>query len=124
MENEYAELLQAIIKASGDTRIELTHSIPSLMEALRGRMAEVQLVVMAASDSRDLEAPAAMKEIFSLVKSIIVLKHREQYGMELSNSLRPRYIAFLDEGGDNVCAVIRRILSKRENRSHDSPAGS
>ncbi len=115
---EYLAKLRSILAEAGAVATETAPHLSGLINTLKGRLAQVQLLIIALLEERDLKSILCIKGMLSLVASVIIVRDRSM--VEASRSLQPRYIACMDDPLELVSSVIRGMLSKNKV-TEDSP---
>ncbi|MBN2106816.1 MAG: hypothetical protein JW832_05265 [Deltaproteobacteria bacterium] len=97
--------------SAGDNKTELYHSIKALSERLRSSVDGLAVMVLIAADRNDLLNILAVRNLFGLIRVIIILPDREEESVSLGYKLQPRFLTYVNGDVAEVHAVLNKLLA-------------
>jgi hypothetical protein len=67
-------------------------------------------MVLVAADRNDLLDIYAIRELFGIIRIIIILPDREDESVRMGYQLQPRFLTYMNEELSEVYSVLRKML--------------
>lgn len=98
-----------------ENKIEVYHTIKTLIQRLSRPVDGLVIMVLIATDRKDLLNILAVHKLFGLIRIIIILPDREDESVRIGYKLQPRFLTFVNGDLAEVHAVVAKMLeiSKR-----------
>jgi len=98
-----------------ENKIEVYHTIKTLIQRLSRPVDGLVIMVLIATDRKDLLNILAVHKLFGLIRIIIILPDREDESVRIGYKLQPRFLTFVNGDLAEVHAVVANMLeiSKR-----------
>lgn len=106
-----AEQLKGMMKPLiGEDRIKVYHTISILSKRLSQPIDGKVIMVLVAADRNDLLDIYAIRELFGIIRIIIILPDREDESVRMGYQLQPRFLTYMNEELSEVYSVLRKML--------------
>lgn len=106
-----AEQLKGMMKPLiGEDSIKVYHSISILSKRLVRPIDGRVIMVLVAADRNDLLDIYAIRELFGIIRIIIILPDREDESVRMGYQLQPRFLTYMNEELSEVYSVLRKML--------------
>ena len=106
-----AEQLKGMMKPLiGEDRIKVYHTISILSKRLAQPIDGRVFMVLVAADRNDLLDIYAIRELFGIIRIIIILPDREDESVRIGYQLQPRFLTYMNEELSEVYSVLRKML--------------
>lgn len=106
-----AEQLKGMMKPLiGEDRIKVYHTISILSKRLAQPIDGKVIMVLVAADRNDLLDIYAIRELFGIIRIIIILPDREDESVRMGYQLQPRFLTYMNEELSEVYSVLRKML--------------
>ena len=106
-----AEQLKGMMKPLiGEDRIKVYHTISILSKRLAQPIDGRVFMVLVAADRNDLLDIYAIRELFGIIRIIIILPDREDESVRMGYQLQPRFLTYMNEELSEVYSVLRKML--------------
>ena len=106
-----AEQLKGMMKPLiGEDRIKVYHTISILSKRLAQPIDGRVFMVLVAADRNDLLDIYAIRELFGIIRTIIILPDREDESVRIGYQLQPRFLTYMNEELSEVYSVLRKML--------------
>lgn len=106
-----AEQLKGMMKPLiGEDRIKVYHTISILSKRLAQPIDGKVIMVLVAADWNDLLDIYAIRELFGIIRIIIILPDREDESVRMGYQLQPRFLTYMNEELSEVYSVLRKML--------------
>ena len=106
-----AEQLKGMMKPLiGEDRIKVYHTISILSKRLAQPIDGRVFMVLVAADRNDLLDIYAIRELFGIIRTIIILPDREDESVRMGYQLQPRFLTYMNEELSEVYSVLRKML--------------
>ena len=94
----------------GEDEIKVYHTISILSKRLSGPIDGRVIMVLVAADRNDLLDIYAIRELFGIIRIIIILPDREDESVRMGHQLQPRFLTYMNEELSEVYSVLRKML--------------
>ncbi len=121
----FNRLHQAITWAAVARPAEVHSDIRLFCECFRVLDYHPDLIIIMPTGSQELEALAAVRELFTNSRTIVILPEREASTISIGHLFRPSFIAFDDEDFQDVAAILKHLCGHRQcgmDRKGELPA--
>lgn len=106
-----AEQLKGMMKPLiGEDRIKVYHTISILSKRLSQPIDGKVIMVLVAADRNDLLDIYAIRELFGIIRIIIILPDREDESVRMGHQLQPRFLTYMNGELSEVYSVLRKML--------------
>jgi hypothetical protein len=106
-----AEQLKGMMKPLiGEDEIKVYHTISILSKRLSRPIDGRVIMVLVAADRNDLLDIYAIRELFGIIRIIIILPDREDESVRMGHQLQPRFLTYMNEELSEVYSVLRKML--------------
>jgi len=106
-----AEQLKQMMKPLiGEDEIKVYNTIPILSKRLSRPIDGRVIMVLVAADRNDLLDIYAIRELFGIIRIIIILPDREDESVRMGYQLQPRFLTYMNEELSEVYSVLRKML--------------
>jgi nitrate reductase NapAB chaperone NapD len=106
-----SEQLKGMMKPLiGEDRIKVYHTISILSKRLARPIDGKVIIVLVAADRNDLLDIYAIRELFGIIRIIIILPDREDESVRMGYQLQPRFLTYMNEELSEVYSVLRKML--------------
>lgn len=106
-----AEQLKGMMKPLiGEDRIKVYHTISILSKRLAQPIDGKVIMVLVAADRNDLLDIYAIRELFGIIRIIIILPDREDESVRMGHQLQPRFLTYMNGELSEVYSVLRKML--------------
>ena len=106
-----SEQLKGMMKPLiGEDRIKVYHTISILSKRLARPIDGKVIMVLVAADRNDLLDIYAIRELFGIIRIIIILPDREDESVRMGYQLQPRFLTYMNEELSEVYSVLRKML--------------
>ena len=106
-----AEQLKRMMKPLiGKDSIKVYHTISILSKRLARPIDGRVIMVLVAADRNDLLDIYAIRELFGIIRIIIILPDREDESVRMGYQLQPRFLTYMNEELSEVYSVLRKML--------------
>ena len=106
-----SEQLKGMMKPLiGEDRIKVYHTISILSKRLARPIDGKVIMVLVAADRNDLLDIYAIRELFGIIRIIIILPDREDESVRMGYQLQPRILTYMNEELSEVYSVLRKML--------------
>ena len=106
-----AEQLKRMMKPLiGKDEIKVYHTISILSKRLARPVDGRVVMVLVAADRNDLLDIYAIRELFGIIRIIIILPDREDESVRMGHQLQPRFLTYMNEELSEVYSVLRKML--------------
>ena len=89
-----------------------------LFDLLRGKISGQLIFVFLISNENEIEVLMAARSSFFNSRTIIILPDNQNDMTQKALSLQPSYIAYINDGFEDVCAVLNKIMWNYRLQSH------
>ena len=112
-----AEQLKGMVKPLiTEDKMEVYHTISILSKRLSRPIDGRVIMVLVAADRNDLLDIFVIRELFGMIRIIIILPDREDEIVRMGHQLQPRFLTYADGELSEVYSVLRKML-KCQNQS-------
>lgn len=106
-----AEQLKQMMKPLiGEDEIKVYNTIPILSKRLSRPIDGRVIMVLVPADRNDLLDIYAIRELFGIIRIIIILPDREDESVRMGYQLQPRFLTYMNEELSEVYSVLRKML--------------
>lgn len=106
-----AEQLKQMMKPLiGEDEIKVYNTIPILSKRLSRPIDGRVIMVLVAADRNDLLDIYAIRELFGIIRIIIILPDREDESVRMGYQLQPRFLTYMNGELSEVYSVLRKML--------------
>ena len=106
-----AEQLKQMMKPLiGEDEIKVYNTIPILSKRLSRPIDGRVIMVLVPADRNDLLDIYAIRELFGIIRIIIILPDREDESVRMGHQLQPRFLTYMNEELSEVYSVLRKML--------------
>jgi hypothetical protein len=103
------DLLRSLAPILPEEGLETVFELPGFFERLR-RPRDAGSVSLIWNPSReDLNAIRPLKDLLRPGRTLLVLADQDEETLALAHSLLPAFIAYVDEGNEEILAVLRKL---------------
>ena len=106
-------LQRAIEKVVPGDKIEIYRTIDSLSSRLRQPKGNLKVVVVLASDNRELDEILSLRDLLSDVRIILILPDKKKLTVSKGHKLFPRFLSYTDSNFDDVSAVLQKMINNQ-----------
>ena len=100
-----------------DDHSEVHRSPAGLKRALSRPSSEEKIVILEASTHADLVKISELHHLLETASLIVLLPDRNPETVALGLSLRPRFLSYADKAGEDVLAVLERVVTNARRSS-------
>jgi hypothetical protein len=97
-----------------EDKMEVYHTISILSKRLSRPIDGRVIMVLVAADQNDLLDIFAIRELFGMIRIIIILPDREDESVRMGHQLQPRFLTYTDGELSEVYSVLRKLLKLSE----------
>ena len=110
-----AEQLKGMMKTSiAEDKMEVYHTITILSKRLSKPIDGRVIMVLIAANRNDLLDIFSIRELFGMIRIIIILPNREDESVRMAHQLQPRFLTYMDGELSEVYSVLRKMLKLPE----------
>ena len=108
------EQLQGLIEALvPQDQFEMHRSFDSLSRRLYQSSYDIDIVVLTASNKKELYQILTLREPLSDIRIILILPDSKSDTISKAHTLGPRYLTYLDSDFNEIKGVLRKMLKNR-----------
>jgi hypothetical protein len=103
------ELLRSIAPTVPEAGLETVFDLPSFSERLRRPRDAASIALIWDPSHEDLRNILPMKDLLRPGRTLLVLADQDDETVALAHSLLPAFIAYIDEGSEEILSVLRKL---------------
>lgn len=113
-QNKYLQNLKNGIEKEVLIRPSIVHDINRLYDALKTKFSSDIFIVFLLSTEAELNYLATSKDKLFKAPFILILSNKKKSLISKGLMLQPRYLAFTSPRFNDVCAVLKKIILKKQ----------
>jgi len=108
------ERLRSVIPTTASSmKLDICHSLDALSHRLRSPSADFTAAILVASSYQELLDLVTFSDLLTDLRIIMILPDRNKNTIAKAHTLRPRFLTYLENGLNDVTAVLNKMLEKR-----------
>ena len=119
IDNAQKDTLLKKISQVSNMKPVMVFDLKSLFNLMKSKISRQVIIVFLISSAEEFEHLDLNREYLSNTQCIIILPNSEETMVSKALSLYPRYLAYINEGFEDVCAVLNKMIqnnAREENR--------
>ncbi|HSA95378.1 MAG TPA: hypothetical protein VLJ16_04970 [Acidobacteriota bacterium] len=103
------ELLRSIAPIVPEVRVEAVFDLRGFSERLRRPRDAASVSLIWGPSREDLRNILSLKDLLKPGRTLLVLADQDAETVALAHSLLPAFIAYIDEGGEEILSVLKKL---------------
>lgn len=109
-------IADAVRSAAGGTALLTCPRPDDILPAIAGRLSEIDALIIAPGDQRELDGLLPMADMLCLVPCIVILPDRTLESIRKGHGLFPRFMTYRDEPVERLVVVLEKMLKNNSRK--------